>query len=225
MVEMISATDLENHLNILNKATENLCSDNEKMIIGCLTSVIIIEKILEKYGKYCNNCGKCCKTEPIEIVNYELARITSRLNISKTKYKKKYVTSKHYYGVKVNTIKKPCPHLKNNLCEIYDIRPLVCKLYPLCKFNIEHPEISCIDICAISRKILKDYSKNIFMLDEEKNELLKAFNVKPPKGTHNSVLVNIFRLSKLVFDDVKTPHDLLNKIDDLLDEKFKVGPK
>ena len=69
----------------------------------------------------CAKCGKCCES-PIFLPE-DRERICKHLNISKTYFEK------HLAG------RKPCPFLENNICKIYSLRPIVCRIYPFQLFD------------------------------------------------------------------------------------------
>jgi Fe-S-cluster containining protein len=55
--------------------------------------------------------------------------ISSRLEISKEEFINKYLENSEESD-ELRISKRPCPFLKNNECEIYDIRPEDCRSYP-----------------------------------------------------------------------------------------------
>jgi len=81
--------------------------------------------------KYCTQCGECCRRcSPIEVTLDEVHQIANHLNISPKRLRNK---------VKGKTDKKgslhirghPCPFLKGDDCSIYQVRPGVCKAFPI----------------------------------------------------------------------------------------------
>ena len=84
--------------------------------------------------EYCEKCGNCCRIcNPIVALKEELKKIADYLRLSYKKLKKVYKIfpkGRDHPG-KFNIPAAPCPFLKKNLCNIYDVRPSVCRFYPL----------------------------------------------------------------------------------------------
>ncbi len=79
----------------------------------------------------CRRCGWCCKTCSAGVLSEELGYICKYLNIDQNTFREKYGTKDtkdNPNGVKIIT---PCPFLSNdNNCNIYEVRPLSCAIYP-----------------------------------------------------------------------------------------------
>ncbi|MBD3228473.1 MAG: hypothetical protein GF329_09815 [Candidatus Lokiarchaeota archaeon] len=105
-----------------------------------------ITKRIKNSKFICKNCGLCCKTAEIMLSSREIGGISYALGIEKNEFIEKYLQKK-----KINKIKKIygrtykitgecyvikksknaiCPFLKKNKCNIYDFRPIVCRLFP-----------------------------------------------------------------------------------------------
>jgi Fe-S-cluster containining protein len=70
----------------------------------------------------CERCGNCCHDIPLS--KQELAMFHY---ILKDNLENEVTTEKHAY-----ILKGKCPFLReDNLCDIYEFRPTVCKLYPI----------------------------------------------------------------------------------------------
>lgn len=63
------------------------------------------------------------------VLKNEVTKIANLIGISKEQFIEKYLIFDNEEN-KFIINKKPCPLLKNNQCEIYDIRPLDCKSFP-----------------------------------------------------------------------------------------------
>jgi len=74
----------------------------------------ICEEMTTRVGA-CSRCGKCCK-KPL-LLPEDKERISRYLGISKESLEKYF-------------LKDTCPFFSNNECKIYDIRPIICRIYP-----------------------------------------------------------------------------------------------
>jgi len=96
------------------------------------------ESKVENIGFSCTRCGKCCSLEvPIVLSDIELWVKKERYDIISNVVKKKALEllRKHfnlsfYYTLKRKRGSEECIFLKNNICSIYSLRPLVCRLFP-----------------------------------------------------------------------------------------------
>ena len=77
----------------------------------------------------CKACANCCKEKSPVVLKEELLSISERLGISREEFENKYL-EKTEESNELIISKRPCPFLKNNECEIYDIRPENCRSYP-----------------------------------------------------------------------------------------------
>lgn len=86
-----------------------------------------ITKIAELCGG-CRRCGNCCKELPCNVDNSEISQILKELDISIEKFEEKYIVSEG----SEKYLKTPCPFLrKDNSCEIYSVRPKICRWHPI----------------------------------------------------------------------------------------------
>lgn len=78
----------------------------------------------------CLKCGNCCKVSQPLISKSDLKRIAEYLDLSPTQLKEKYLELNEEDQWVTKT--KPCPflNLENNQCNIYEVRPKVCKEFP-----------------------------------------------------------------------------------------------
>ena len=77
----------------------------------------------------CKTCANCCKEKSPIVLEKEILSISDRLKISKEEFINKYLENTEESNDFMIS-KRPCPFLKNNECEIYDIRPEDCRSYP-----------------------------------------------------------------------------------------------
>jgi len=93
----------------------------------------------------CSKCGSCCKYGSGFILQEEIKRIAEFLNIPEEKFKENYLEehllfNRKVYKFKTKKSKKPygeCIFLKNNLCQIHDVKPLNCKVASCNEFGEE----------------------------------------------------------------------------------------
>lgn len=77
----------------------------------------------------CMDCANCCKTTPALILQTDMDRIASYLNISVGEFLKTYVEMDE--DGDFVTKGQPCPFLRDdNACRIYEVRPAACADYP-----------------------------------------------------------------------------------------------
>jgi Fe-S-cluster containining protein len=77
----------------------------------------------------CISCANCCKTMTPTFTAADVKRIAGHLKITVPEFKDKYLV-KDDEGAYINK-KMPCQFLgKDNLCTIYDVRPVDCRSFP-----------------------------------------------------------------------------------------------
>lgn len=76
----------------------------------------------------CTKCGNCCKEQSLTIIDKEIERLSKHLKISIIEFEKQFIAIDDE-GDKIFA-HTPCKFLKDNKCEIYDLRPDTCKSYP-----------------------------------------------------------------------------------------------
>ena len=89
--------------------------------------VEISDKIINQIN--CKTCANCCKEKSPIVLEKEILSISDRLGISKAEFENRYL-EKAEENNEFIIRKRPCLFLKNNECEIYDIRPEDCRSYP-----------------------------------------------------------------------------------------------
>jgi Fe-S-cluster containining protein len=79
---------------------------------------------LENIKRICSKCGaKCCYLDGPAVTKAERRRIL------KAGFGDAFAPAGKYYYVKHKNGK--CPFLKNNLCRVQDVKPLMCKIWPV----------------------------------------------------------------------------------------------
>ncbi|MFC1951374.1 YkgJ family cysteine cluster protein [Chloroflexota bacterium] len=110
---------------------------------------------------YCRQCGYCCEAMANEegdasviVTQKELETIAHELDTTVDELTSKL--EKHPKEKDCWCIPLPCMFFKDNKCQIYDVRPYVCRTYPLT--GVEHENMSYIAVslgCDYGRDIYK----------------------------------------------------------------------
>lgn len=99
-------------------------------------------KIILAKDIQCNNCGDCCKNENVGLTLSDIFRISKYLMIEPKEFVEKYCkytmtslnapdgTPLDFFVFGLNT-EGDCPFHKDNQCEIHDVKPLICKTFPI----------------------------------------------------------------------------------------------
>ena len=77
----------------------------------------------------CLSCANCCKTTSPIFRDIDIARLSKHLKISVANFISQYlrIDEDQDYVLK----NSPCPFLmSDNMCQVYDSRPLACRTYP-----------------------------------------------------------------------------------------------
>lgn len=129
-------------------------------------------ELIKKYG--CHRCveGKCCTESVVEIRPNEVEFMASYLKLSPEDFLKKYT----YLETGKPFLRAPCPFYKRGkkdsrypICQIYPVRPLVCRVYPLTGLLT----IRNIDECKMAQDIIEELKeKKHITLDEFEKRLL-----------------------------------------------------
>lgn len=86
-------------------------------------------KILKKIK--CKKCGWCCKNQSAMLTIEDVKRLMIHFKCNYEELSEKYLDKR----MKIPYLKSPCPFLtKDNKCDIYHVRPKVCKIYPFVDF-------------------------------------------------------------------------------------------
>ena len=84
----------------------------------------------------CSLCGTCCRKQKVVLLTlYDIFRISERLGMRPGEFFKKYCTISAKFnsdGLKRFYLKADggCPFLKDNMCSIQDVKPVVCARNP-----------------------------------------------------------------------------------------------
>ena len=102
----------------------------------------------------CSRCGNCCQRRGIELslTPLDVFNISHYLNISTKDFVEKYCDVGRDFDVRIRTIEfnKKCIFFTHDFekgscyCQIYDVRPMACYLYPL-KSGLESKDSFFID--------------------------------------------------------------------------------
>ena len=77
----------------------------------------------------CLACGNCCRTLQVVIDDTDIARLSTRLQLSTREFRSRFVATAPD-GVKFFS-RSPCPFLgDNNACSVYEDRPQSCRDFP-----------------------------------------------------------------------------------------------
>jgi Fe-S-cluster containining protein len=106
---------------------------NNKELLEMYENIIHTEhlklKILKKIK--CKRCGWCCKNQSAMLTIEDVKRLMVHFKYTYDQLSEKYLDKK----MKIPYLKSPCPFLDSeNKCNIYHVRPKVCKIYPFVDF-------------------------------------------------------------------------------------------
>jgi Fe-S-cluster containining protein len=79
----------------------------------------------------CLACANCCKTMTPTYTHKDIRRISSHLGMTAAAFKEKWLHKERGTGDWLNR-STPCQflNLKNNMCSIYEVRPVDCSGFP-----------------------------------------------------------------------------------------------
>lgn len=137
----------------------------------------------------CKKCGECCRDCPVQVTEEELMALLKRDG-------EKVFDMLDENVVAGNALKAPCGYLKDNACGIYDIKPLVCRVYP---FTLKYPHFLAICLCPMGIEILNELRNCI-------NEYKQRKNIRALSAAQEQMLKQAYELgqdmSREFFDDV-----------------------
>jgi uncharacterized protein len=82
-------------------------------------------------GIDCTACANCCREVQPTFSEEEVNRLARRLGMERRQFVQKYLERNEDGGENPwQTRAKPCPFLKDNLCNVYEDRPADCSGYP-----------------------------------------------------------------------------------------------
>jgi Fe-S-cluster containining protein len=134
---------------------------------------------IKEPSAFCDRCGECCRRQnPIIIKEKEIMvfafYLGVELDIAKANFTKTLKDGR--YSLKCN----PCVFLKGNLCSIYEVRPLVCKQFPLTEGKNKNLTLAWYDYCKVPVNMVTFKTIGFIMkriLEKEKLELDKALRI------------------------------------------------
>jgi Fe-S-cluster containining protein len=135
-------------------AAENIAP----VIRGLSFSTHNIERLLGL--SHCRRCGKCCQPNPITpdhpgamVYERELKLIAEKTGRSYERLQKNTPMSTDPRYPQRRYLPLPCMFYRKGECQIYDVRPLACKVHPLTDVP---------GIVGISINVRCDYGKDIY---------------------------------------------------------------
>ena len=85
------------------------------------------------FSYVCGRCGHCCINTHIRLNAYEITRLASAKGLSNNEFIDRYTQEG---GTEIlHDSQGHCAFLVDDACSVYDDRPLVCRIYPLCLNN------------------------------------------------------------------------------------------
>lgn len=90
----------------------------------------IVHELYEKFSSEidCKTCANCCKELSLTLGDENIKRVSKSLNITPSEFETRYVHENEWNEKILKD--KPCPFLKNNLCQIFEVCPKDCREYP-----------------------------------------------------------------------------------------------
>lgn len=114
----------------------------------------------------CLSCANCCKTMSPTFTRKDLRRIADHFELSVKEFKTKWLYFEEKGGDWMNK-KQPCQflNLSNNMCSIYEVRPLDCAGFPHLKkkkmVEYIHVHQQNIAYCPATYKMVEKLSESI----------------------------------------------------------------
>jgi len=126
----------------------------------------MLRRLADHYqqGGFCQQCGECCRAcvDGTYVSDREIATISDRLRMKARKFRRRHVVTT---WCNPQAIRIPCPFLKGNVCTIYDIRPEMCKQFPICGRLYNGQEFVAVHNCpgglAFTRSVIDGIAKTI----------------------------------------------------------------
>ena len=121
----------------------------------------------------CSQCGRCCgDTEDIVrhilLLKIDVASISNKLLLRDQEFAEEISGFEPYIYEMKKTAAGKCIFLENNICTIYEIRPLICRFYPFQLKNLGNNRYSfsytskCMGIGKGSRQ-KRTFFENLFI--------------------------------------------------------------
>jgi uncharacterized protein len=77
----------------------------------------------------CTTCANCCKTMTPTYSIKDISRISAHLGMKPKDFKEKWLYKEAATGDWMNKL-QPCQFLADNMCTIYEVRPVDCAQFP-----------------------------------------------------------------------------------------------
>lgn len=103
-----------------------------------------------------------------------------------------------------NSLKAPCGYFKNNLCEIHDIKPMVCKTYPLV-FGYRNFLTVC--LCPMGEEIGKEFKR----FSEKINATYDKKDIEKKSEVCRKNVVGEKKVNEFLFENLGIPQGKLIK--------------
>lgn len=98
-------------------------------------------KVLDENHRFtfvCDKCGRCCRGWGIELSPYDILKICDYFGISTCEFLKEFAELQvgryseiPYVQLKTQPV---CPFNQNGQCNIYEVRPFLCRAYPVGRY-------------------------------------------------------------------------------------------
>jgi Fe-S-cluster containining protein len=139
----------------------------------------------------CSICALCCKNEVLTLKEPDINRISKKLGMDKKSFLKQY---SHYNEETNETVMNmPCPFLKNNRCELYSIRPEMCRNFPIFVLDSGLVAINEIESCAKATHFIQLFIEFISKEHPEHYEKLKrSFDTPSNNSSFKNPIKNAY---------------------------------
>ncbi len=121
--------------------------------------------------KICVKCGaKCC------FVGGPVVTAKEREAILKAGFPDVFVKAGRYYEVDSKTGR--CPFLKNKLCLVHDVEPLMCKIWPIYPIFDGHKRRYLVLDCSLTKHLSKNYIQKLKVMSRKISKALSAIAIE-----------------------------------------------
>lgn len=137
LMQVFSPDDVFKQFLLDMQIEERRVKETAPMLIECLSHF------------ECEKCGECCRDSAVELKEDDALRLAKR-------DRDRFFASLDENVTYCNALKAPCGYLKGNTCEVNDIKPLVCALYP---FSFKYLGMLTLHLCPMGKKIAPELNK------------------------------------------------------------------
>jgi len=143
---------------------------NSLIVLPLKATQVSVLAIVAAYtkGNFCTKCGQCCRlcTGGIWLANQtEVNNLAFASGLSRRQFTKRYL----FLNEDKPHLRVPCVFQKSNSCSVYNIRPVVCQLYPIYIEIIDSKPRICVWQCPGGKLFTRHISNEI-----NKHKLLSA---------------------------------------------------